>query len=149
MTSNLPETVLSYLSVLRSYHIDHEMPAQPFEELRLSLLMRGGRRIFSNTKALCRPITREILFNIIIRWLTDRKELNIDAVFKIAGAGFIRIGEITFTAVQRAAPSFNETKVTRADMVKKGSKGVCALLSMTGDCRNVRGTIIESEGKSR
>lgn len=45
-------TVASYLSALRSWHVDDEFSLTPFEAPRLKLLHPGGRSIFPSTKAL-------------------------------------------------------------------------------------------------
>lgn len=78
----LLKTVLSYLSLLRANHVDHTMPLQAFEGPQLSPLIKGGKRSFPHTKAVCLPLTREILVKITRHQPTDGNERNIDAVFK-------------------------------------------------------------------
>lgn len=45
------------------------------------------------------------------------EELNIDTAFKVAWAGFLRLGEITYTPRKEAqAPTFKDTNITRSDI---------------------------------
>lgn len=41
-----PDTVASYLSGLRSYHIDHHWPVTVFEDLRLARILQGADEAF-------------------------------------------------------------------------------------------------------
>lgn len=43
-------------------------------------------------------------------------DLNIDTAFKVAWAGFMRIRELTYTAVEKNKPSFKDPYFTRADI---------------------------------
>lgn len=43
-------------------------------------------------------------------------ELNIDTAFKVAWAGLLRLGEITYTGTELKKASFSQTKVTRSDI---------------------------------
>ncbi|KAF1982035.1 hypothetical protein K402DRAFT_317844, partial [Aulographum hederae CBS 113979] len=49
-------------------------------------------------------------------------DITLDAAFCLAFAGFLRMGEITYTDKQRSEHSFAATKVTRSD-VKISSSG--------------------------
>ena len=42
--------------------------------------------------------------------------LNVDTAFKVACAGFMRMGELTYTAAELKKDSFKETKLTRSDI---------------------------------
>ena len=42
-------------------------------------------------------------------------ELNIDTAFKVAWAGFLRLGEITYTGTELKKALFSKTRVTRSD----------------------------------
>ena len=43
-----PDTVASYLSAIRSWHVDHEYSLTPFETLRMKLLLQGRKITFSS-----------------------------------------------------------------------------------------------------
>lgn len=59
---------------------------------------------------------RKILLEITRHQSINGDKLDIDAEIKVAWASFMPIGKISFTNAQRAAPSFKDTKVTRADI---------------------------------
>lgn len=79
-----PSTVASYLSAIRSWHVDHEYSLAPFETPRMKLLLQGGKSLFPATKAIRLPITKNILTIIIASSPTTINELNIDTAFKVA-----------------------------------------------------------------
>ncbi len=92
------------------------MLLQLFNKPGLSLLIKGDKQFFPNTKAVRLPITREIPLKITRHQLTDSDQPSIDVVFKIAWESFMRISRIIFTAAQQAALLFKDTKVTRVDI---------------------------------
>lgn len=109
------DTLQRYLSGLRSYHVDHNLPTQVFESPRLAWILNSGRRLFPSPKAKRLPITKEILEFITVTPLVSVEDLNIDTAFKMAWAGFLRLGEITYTAADLRKSSFPMTHVTRLD----------------------------------
>ncbi len=46
----------------------------------------------------------------------DLDEFNIDVAFKVAWAGFLCLGEITYTSTDLKKASFSRTRVTRSDV---------------------------------
>ncbi len=87
-----PDAVLSYLSALKSYHTDRCLSLWGFDDPRMTLIIKSGRRLFPSKKRNRLPITKEILEKITeeeLLWITD---LNVDTVFKVVWAGFMRIG---------------------------------------------------------
>lgn len=46
----------------------------------------------------------------------DLDKLNIDVAFKVAWAGFLQLGKITYTGTELKKASFSKTKVTRLDV---------------------------------
>ncbi len=70
-----PDTVASYLSGLRSYHIDRHLPVTVFEDLRLARILQGGRKKDRF------PITKEILERITATVPITEDDFNIDAAF--------------------------------------------------------------------
>ncbi len=83
--SHVPSnTIPSYFSLLRAYHVNHKMLLQLFERLWLSFFIKDGKQSFPHTKAVCLHITTEILLKITRHQPTDGNKLKIDAEFKVA-----------------------------------------------------------------
>lgn len=76
----------------------------------------GGRRLFSSTKRNRLPITKDILQNITEDEPFSVTDLNIDTAFKVAWTGFMRMGELTYTAAAAKKATFAETSLTRSDI---------------------------------
>ena len=111
-----PDMVASYLSGLLSYHIDHHWPVIVSEDLRLDQILQGGQSLFLEVKKDCFPITKEISEQITATVPVTKDDFNIDTVFKIARAGFLRLGEITYSPADLKKSSFINLKVTRSDV---------------------------------
>lgn len=109
-----PETVASYLSTLRSWHIDHEYSTSPFESWRMKLLLAGSRSFFPSTKSLCLPITKNILQILTSAPVYTLNDLNLYTAFKVAWAVFMRLGEITYTAARKVTTLFKDLHLTRS-----------------------------------
>lgn len=62
------------------------------------------------------PITKDILEKITGSELFSVTDLNIDIAFKVAWAGFMRIGELSYTAAEAKKAAFAETGLTRSDI---------------------------------
>lgn len=60
------------------------------------------------------PISRELLEKITATPPCFLDDYNIDAAFKVAWAGFLRLGEMTYTRSERTSPAFADTKATRS-----------------------------------
>lgn len=43
-------------------------------------------------------------------------DINLDTAFKVAWAGFLRLGEITYTHAERNNSSFKDLHITRSDV---------------------------------
>ncbi len=61
-------------------------------------------------------ITKDILEKITSQPTTTLEDCNIDTAFKIAWAGFLRLGKITYTAAERKKSTFVETHATKSDI---------------------------------
>lgn len=107
--------MVSYLSSLRSHHIDHHLLLTVFDNPRLALIIKGGRRLFPSIKTTRLPITKDILEKITLQPATSIEECTIDAAFKIAWAGFLRLGEITYTKGDLKKATFADIHTTRSD----------------------------------
>lgn len=61
----------------------------------MALIIKGGKRLFPSKKRNRLPITKDILEKIIKDELLTVEDLNVDTAFKVAWAGFMRMGELT------------------------------------------------------
>lgn len=112
-----PDTMASYLSAIRSWHVDHEFSLAPFEAPRIRLLLQGGKSFFPSAKAVRLPITKDILTALTSQISPDNiNDLNLDAAFKVAWAGFMRLGELTYTHAEKIHSSFRDLHLTRSDI---------------------------------
>lgn len=97
-----PSTLQSYLSAIRSVHIDLHLPTEVFTDGHIDRLLHGARNLFPpRPKRKRLPITRDILTAILSPEASRNEHpidrLNLDAAFSLAFAGFLRLGEITYT----------------------------------------------------
>lgn len=56
-----PDTMLSYLSALRSYHVDRNLSIEAFDNPRLDRIIKGGKRLFLSIKRKRLPISHPFL----------------------------------------------------------------------------------------
>lgn len=77
-------TTQSYLSALRSYHVDHHLPIQAFSSSLIDCMLKGAHHIYPHSKKERLPITKEILIKITSVIPISIEEINIDAAFKVA-----------------------------------------------------------------
>ena len=120
-----PDTIQGYLSALRSYHVDLRLDTDVFDSEHLKRLLKGAKRLFNRpSDSERRPITKEILMQITSQLLpspitevSKTNMLNFDTAFKVAFAGFFRLGEIVYAAAEtRNATVFQATRLTRQDV---------------------------------
>ncbi len=111
-----PDAVLSYLSALKSYHIDRRLSLRGFDDPRMALIIKDGRRLFPGKKRNRLPITKEILEKITEEELLSITDLNVDTAFKIAWIGFMRMAELTYTAAEAKKATFAVTDLMRSDI---------------------------------
>ncbi|KAF2174419.1 hypothetical protein K469DRAFT_550845, partial [Zopfia rhizophila CBS 207.26] len=96
-------TLQSYLSALRSVHVDLGLSINVFEEDHIQRLIQGAKNLFpaqSRRKRL--PITRDILLDVLSKRATRGEDpidtRNLNAAFTVAFSGFLRMGEFTYKA---------------------------------------------------
>lgn len=111
-----PVIVMNYLSSLKSYHIDQYLSLEGFDNPRMALIIKEGRKLFPSTKWNCLPITKNILQNITKDEPLSITDLNLDTALKVAWAGFMRMDELTYTVVWARKATFAETSLTRSDI---------------------------------
>ena len=113
-----PDTIQSYVSALRSVHVDRGLSTDVFEHERLQRIINGIRRATPFTaKKKAAPLTPEILTQVTQPWRDslDIDDVNLDAAFKVAFAGFLRSGEFLHDdRLQRRTAE--QTKLTRSDV---------------------------------
>ncbi len=107
---------LSYLSALKLYHIDRSLSLGGFDNPRMALIIKGGRRLFLSKKRNCFPITKEILEKTTEEELSSITDLNIDTAINVAWDGFMRIGNLTYTAAEAKKATFAETSLTKSEI---------------------------------
>ena len=92
-----PATAKSYLTALRSTHIQLGYDITAFNDLRIDLVLRGGKRLYGEgEKRLRLPLTAPILLRIINQIGDDHDGVNLKAALCVAFAGFLRSGKFTW-----------------------------------------------------
>lgn len=74
----------------------------------MALIIKGGKRLFPSKKKNRQPITKDILEKITLEAPLTVTDLNIDTAFRVAWAGFMRLGEITYTATEAKKATFKK-----------------------------------------
>lgn len=92
-------TAEGYLSSIRSHCIDLGLPIHAFHDDRLKRIIRGARRKYGTKKSPERKdITKDILSTITTYLMDTYDDINLKAAFCTAFAGFLRMGEFTWSA---------------------------------------------------
>ena len=94
----LPKTIKSYISSVRSLHVDAGLPFECCESPTVQRLVRGIKRFYGERVRTPKlPVTLPILRKLtsVSGDLSLRDNLNFDAAIKIAWSGFLRCGEFT------------------------------------------------------
>jgi integrase len=91
-------TAKSYLTALRSRHIQLGYQTDALDDERIDLVIRGGNRFYGEReKRLRLPITAPILRRIVDKIRnSDHDSINLKAALCVAFAGFLRSGEFTW-----------------------------------------------------
>lgn len=93
--------------------------------------------MFPNTKRNRFPIIKNILEKIMDSEPLSVTDLNIDIAFIVAWAGFMRIGELIYTAAEAKKATFAETGLTRSDIFfAEGNQYATLRLSKVKPTRN-------------
>jgi integrase len=97
LEKNKAETVKTYLTGLRSYHVDRGEPTDVFDDPRIKRIILGAQRVFGTTKIReRREITRDILLAIVPTFTNSHDDINLRAAFTVAFSAFLRPGEFTW-----------------------------------------------------
>ncbi|KAF8801006.1 hypothetical protein BYT27DRAFT_7046624, partial [Phlegmacium glaucopus] len=109
----MPKTIKSYLSSVRSLHVDAGLPFEPCESPTIQRVIRGIRRYYGEQQRKPKmPITISILQMLaaIPGDLNTLGNANFDAVIKLAWVGFLRCGEFTLSGKERFDPTVHLTR---------------------------------------
>lgn len=112
-----PNMLVFCLLGLSFYHDNYHFSVLVFNNPCLPWIIKGGRTLFASVKSTSLPIIKDILQKITSQPTKSLEDLNINAAFKIALAGFLLLGEITYIASELKKRSiFAETHATRFDI---------------------------------
>jgi hypothetical protein len=111
-----PTTIRAYVSAIRSHHVDANHDTSVFNNPMIKRLLDGATSMNPSTTAERLPITKDILTQMLTPVALSIKDLNFNAAAATAFAGFLRLGEITYTKAQKDSPAFTATKCTRNDI---------------------------------
>ena len=104
-----------YLAAMRSHHVARRWDVTPFESLTLLRIVNGAARLYAKPKTARLTITMDILRRITAAPAKSKLELNLRACYLVAFAGFMRMGELTYTERETLdGKEFFRTKITRS-----------------------------------
>lgn len=111
-------TIQKYLSSIRSWHVDVDMPLDVFSNEHLKLLISGAGNLFPDTSTDKRqPIDARLLEAMLSPRATASEDsttqLNLDAAFTLAFMAFLRMGEFTWPDSHIIAPGFSQQHVAQ------------------------------------
>ncbi|KAJ8518857.1 hypothetical protein ONZ45_g4091 [Pleurotus djamor] len=108
-----PKTIKSYLSAVRSLHVDADVPFTSCESPMVQRVIRGIRRYQGErSRNPKQPITIEILRKIALNDPTSHELIVFQAAAKLAFAGFLRCGEFTVAKANSFDPSVHLTRAS-------------------------------------
>lgn len=82
----------------------------------MALIIKREKWLFSSPKQNRLLITKDIFKKIIKDKPLLVTDLNIDTIFKVAWAGFMRIVKLTYTMAEEKKATFTETGLIRSDI---------------------------------
>ena len=118
-----PDTIQHHLSAIRSHHVDRNLPCDVFDNELLKRAMRGVKRVYAKPKKTRLPLGRKLIEKILSVRVDNPYQqhsldtLNFFTALRVAYAGFMRLGEITYSDKDRATPAvFARNNVLRRDV---------------------------------
>lgn len=114
-----PDTIVAYLSALRSVRVDCQLDTSVFEDPHLNILIQGARNVFPSQKRFRLPITLDVLTQITPASTASQSidDLNVDTALRVGFAGMLRMGEFTHTRERAAnAAAFATANLSRSDV---------------------------------
>lgn len=133
-------TIRKYLSAIRSVHVDMNLDTAMFNTPHLNLLVQGACNLFPgdlNTSGPTRePLSRDLLLKLVspdaCHGEPPRDTLNLNAAFCLAFAGFLRMGEFTWSLASLRSPGFSRRHLThRCVTMESGALSVVLPFSKT------------------
>ena len=113
------KTIKAYLTGTRSAHVDMGFEdLKVFQHPMLQRIVAGIRRIRGEPGVKeRRPITRDLLL-LMLSCINQNTRVgaNLHAAFSLAFAGFLQIGEFTYSAEDRGDPEFTKWFLTRGSI---------------------------------
>lgn len=88
-----------------------------FDDPCMALIIKDYRRLFPSKKRNCLPITKDILEKITEDELLSVVDLNSNMIFKMAWAGFVRMGKLTYIATEAKKATFVKIGLIRSDIL--------------------------------
>ena len=80
MRTAKPDTAKSYISTIRSIHIEKGITPSIFNDPRIDLVIRGGKRMYGEgTKRIRLPLTASILHRILPQLRATEQDINVKA----------------------------------------------------------------------
>jgi hypothetical protein len=107
------ETLSNYISIIRSRYIDLGYLITAFKDYTIKRALVGAILLFLSTKKTKLLIIKDIL-DKIITFRPYKANINVDAAFIIAFAGFLYIGEIIYP--NRKAKDFSTIRALYSDV---------------------------------
>ena len=90
MATAKPATAKKYLTAIRSLHLESGLPTSVFDDSRIDLVIRGGKRIYGDgTKRLRFPLTAPILVRMVGRLGLDEEDINVKSALYMAFTAFL------------------------------------------------------------
>jgi hypothetical protein len=97
LSSLKPATTKCYLGALKSFHIRTSRSTSAFQDDRLNLIIKGGKRVYGEgSKAIRYPITSDILLRIVREIADDEDGINLKVALCVGFAAFLQSGEFTW-----------------------------------------------------
>ncbi len=92
-----PDTAKSYVNAIRSFHLENNLPVTAFNDPRVDLVIRGGKRVYGvKGKRFRLPLTAPLLLRILNEITDDEEGINVRTALCLAFADFLRSGEFTW-----------------------------------------------------
>ena len=120
-----PETILSYLSALRSIHVDRRLPTNVFDSDWLARIVHGIRRHQpQRLKKQASPVTAEVLKHLVGAPIACQasspkfiNNINFIVAAKVAFVGFLQSREFTYNSLDlQDLRTFQQTRLLRSDI---------------------------------
>lgn len=94
------DMLANYLSVLRSYYINWQISLKVFNKSQIAWIIKRRKYLFPKAKIPQLLITKDILKEIIDTKPMNINKLNIDKIFKVTLARFLRLGKIIYRDIK-------------------------------------------------